>query len=639
MYNNQKNKNNNDSSINNTHNIISSSTASSLKFLNQIEYNNLLNNIHESMIVYNQMNIDDISIINSDQSLQDSIVMIDKINNQSNNKEEFFQYIDNAIRKLKNLSNIVNWYKAKKQSLSQFYNNIRLKCLKDSSYLTKFNQNIRDGILCMEKLLNYDDNDINENHNNEILLVKRTIYSLKNIIKEHKNKVSSIIVNNKPSIDINIIEQGISIKATQSSLSSLSSSSSSSSSSSYIPSEVATKTLKSTNIIEQKRDHQYLYMPPLTSSSSTTTKVADSGLKQNLLLQSSSTVAKASTTSTSVDQKKKKPIVDIIILHTNHPHYLYNLLLDLINIIHNYILTKNNDNIKELRKYMIHLKVWWNIERKSLKNKYIFYHIKMIMLLLSSYIEINDVNDDNNISINNSMLLPLDFTSSISIIDNNNILFKNTDIYSILCDMKRMEWRRLNKTTQYNNNNSNNNSSSSSSSSYASPYSVSHNKSNNNNDNNDIDQFESLNRKRKFMIEIDNQVCSTSNNKNYNSKNNNISNDDNNNYRNNNNNIDKNVHTSKKNVNNDNISKTLQDNIYDDKSRLNLELNKLNKYHCIIEDEYLTVKRINSVYGGNNIDHYEECWNKKKGNRSSIIELLSNIIDPLCYGGSTSIIM
>ena len=619
MDNNHNNKNNYDSSINN---IMSSSKSSSLKFLSQMEYNNLLNNIHESMIVYNQISIDDNSINNSDQSLQDSIVMIDKINNQSNNKEEFFQYIDNAIRKLKNLSNIVNWYKAKKHSLSQFYNNIRLKCMKDSSYLTKFNQNIRDGILCMEKLLNYDDNSINENHNNEILLVKRTIYSLKNIIKEHKNKVSSVIVHNKPNIDINIIEQGISIKAIEPSLSSLSSSTSSSS---YIPSEVTTKTLKSTTIIEQKRDHQHLYLPPFITSSSTTTitKVADSGVKQNISLQSSSVDRKASATSTTaattsstlVDQKIK-PIVDII-LHTDHPHYLYNLLLDLINIIHNYILTKNNEKIKELRKYMMQLKVWWNKERKSLKNKYIFYHIKMIMLLLSSYIEINDVNDDKNIAVDNSMLLPLDFTSSISIIDNTNILFKNTDIYSILCDMKRIEWRRLNK--KYDNNNS--------SSSYATS-STSYNKSNNDYN---IDQFEFLNRKRKFIIEIDNQICTTSNK---NTSNNNFNNDDNNR---NNNSIDKNVNTSKKNVsnNNDNISKTLQDNIYDDKKRLNLELNKLNKYHCNIEDEYLTAKRVNSVYGGN--DHYDERWNKKKNNRSSITELLNNIIDPLCYAGSTFI--
>ena len=619
MDNNYKNKNNYDSSINN---IISSSTSSSsLKFLTQMEYNNLLNNIHESMIAYNQMSIDDNSINNSDQSLQDSIVMINKINNQSNNKEEFFQYIDNAIRKLKNLSNIVNWYKAKKDSLSQFYNNIRLKCMKDSSYLTKFNQNIRDGILCMEKLLNYDDNSINENHNNEILLVKRTIYSLKNIIKEHKNKVSSVVVHNKPTIDINIIEQGISIKAIEPSLSSLSSSSSS-----YIPSEVTTKTLESTTIIEQKRDHQHLYLPPLTSSS-TITKVADSGVKQNISFQSSSVDRKASatsttaaTTSSTLVEQKIKPIVDNLILHTDHPHYLYNLLLDLINIIHNYILTKNNDKIKELRNYMMQLKVWWNKERKSLKNKYIFYHIKMIMLLLSSYIEINDVNDDNNIAVDNSMLLPLDFTSSISIIDNTNILFKNTDIYSILCDMKRIEWRRLNKT-QYNNNNS--------SSSYATS-STSYNKSNNDYN---IDQFEYLNRKRKFIIEIDNQICTTSNKNTYN---NNFNNNDNNNNR-NNNSIDKNVNTSKKNVNNnnDNISKTLQDNIYDDKKRLNLELNKLNKYHCNIEDEYLTAKRINSVYGGN--DHDDERWNKKKNNRSSITELLNNIIDPLCYAGSTFI--
>jgi hypothetical protein len=282
-------------------------------------------------------------------------------------------------------------------------------------------------------------------------------------------------------------------------------------------------------------------------------------------------------------------------------------------------LTKNNEKIKELRKYMMQLKVWWNKERKSLKNKYIFYHIKMIMLLLSSYIEINDVNDDNNIAVDNSMLLPLDFTSSISIIDNTNILFKNTDIYSILCDMKRIEWRRLNKT-QYNNNNN--------SSSYATS-STSYNISNNDYN---IDQFEYLNRKRKFIIEIDNQICTTSNKNTYN---NNFNNDDNNNR--NNNSIDKNVNTSKKNVNNnnDNISKTLQDNIYDDKKRLNLELNKLNKYHCNIEDEYLKAKKINSVYGGN--DHDDERWNKKKNNRSSIIELLNNIIDPLCYAGSTFI--
>jgi len=370
----------------------------------------------------------------------------------------------------------------------------------------------------MEYLLSLNEHDINEQHSNDILLVKRTIYALKNIVKDHKNKAASASMNRSSSTtnddDVPIIKPSIA---------------------DGLRSKQAAKSLPLS----------------LTPSSSTS-------------LSSSKQTGKQSSSSARTVSKNNKSVVD------TDPHFLYVILIDIVNLVHKHIIaTSNNsgghDYLSDLRSYMsTTLKSWWERDRKKkTTSAYRLYHMKTIMLLVSSYIESIDKSASG-------LLLPLDFTSSMSILDNPYVELKASDVYAMLNDMKRMEWRRLMNTHALNS-----------------------------------EQADNLNRKRKAYIVEDN--CSST-----------VS-------------VPRSSGEYRHGGDHHHISSSMEG-----EQRLHADMDEISRYHCTLEDQYLTAPRIMKAYGGDHL-YLNELWSKIKGERVQLLKLLNDIIDPLCYSGSTLI--
>eukprot|EP01038_Epipyxis_sp_PR26KG_P003975 gene3975-5695_t len=167
------------------------------------EYNELLNRVKSAIDSYN-------IVKNNQQSSQlnyntenDAISFVQKIDEITTNRSDFFDLINKKLSKIESMdrpvsnASLIEWFDSKKSALEQILVKIRSRIKNDVEFLKKLSQSTVEGIDCLEQLLNTNSNRVYTDSEKALLIskVRKSINDLKNAMP---NKSNPVVISTQP---------------------------------------------------------------------------------------------------------------------------------------------------------------------------------------------------------------------------------------------------------------------------------------------------------------------------------------------------------------------------------------------------------------------------------------------------------